>query len=206
VLSLAEQRNKLLVRASEAFRRGDVASAKKFSTEASTLNSQYESESLSAAHSIVKARLRELRSRLLANDSSSGSNSSAQSTEAGARGMKGKIVGSGLGLCLGVVRQSALQGNSAALSVDERSECLLDLHGLHAKEAVELTEEFLLGLESEGVQGLAYVAVGKGKHSSKETDRRRVKVGGFVRQWLSSYAYPFAESEGVLVVDHLSHL
>lgn len=206
VLSLAEQRNKLLARASEAFRRGDVASAKKFSGEASTLNSQYESESLSAAHSIVKARLKELHSRLLANDSSSGSNFSAQSTEPGTRGMKGKIVGSGLGLCLGVVRQSALQGNSASLSVDERSECLLDLHGLHAKEAVELTEEFLLGLESEGVQGLAYVAVGKGKHSSRETDKRRVKVGGFVRQWLSSYAYPFAESEGVLVVDHLSHL
>lgn len=204
-LSLAEQRNKLLARASEAYRKGDVASAKKFSKEASSLNHQYEDESRTAAHAIVKDRLRELRSRL--NDpATSGSNASAQSTEAGARNLRGKVVGSGLGVCLGVVRPGALQGNSANISVDERTECLLDLHGLHAKEAVELTEEFLLGLEAEGMQGLAYLAIGKGKHSSKETDKRRVKVAGFIKQFLSSYSYPFAESEGVLVVDHLSHL
>lgn len=209
VLSLAEQRNKLLARASEAFRKGDVASAKKFSKEASTLNHQYEDESRTAAHAIVKERLRELRSRLL-DPSGSGSNASCQSNEAGARNLRGKIVGNGLGLCLGAVRPGALQGSqassiTASLSVDERTECLLDLHGLHAKEAVELTEEYLLGLEAEGMQGLAYLAIGKGKHSSKETDKRRVKVAGFVKQFLSSYSYPFAESDGVLVVDHLSH-
>ncbi|GAC94796.1 hypothetical protein PHSY_002369 [Pseudozyma hubeiensis SY62] len=208
-LSLAEQRNKLLARASEAFRKGDVASAKKFSKEASSLNHQYEDESRTAAHAIVKERMRELRSRL--NDpSTSGSSASSQSNEAGARNLRGKVVGNGLGLCLGVVRPGALQGSqassiTASLSADERTECLLDLHGLHAKEAVELTEEFLLGLEAEGVQGLAYLAIGKAKHSSKETDKRRVKLGGFVKQFLSSYAYPFAESDGVLVVDHLSH-
>lgn len=208
-LSLAEQRNKLLARASEAYRKGDVASAKKFSKEASSLNHQYEDESRSAAHSIIKERMRELRSRL--NDpAASGSNASSQSNEAGARGMRGQIVGNGLGLCLGVVRPGALQGSqastaSANLSVDERTECLLDLHGLHAKEAVELTERFLLGLEAEGIQGLAYLAIGKAKHSSKETDKRRVKVSGFVKQFLSSYSYPFAESDGVLVVDHLTH-
>ncbi|CDR88869.1 uncharacterized protein SPSC_05701 [Sporisorium scitamineum] len=208
-LSLAEQRNKLLARASEAYRRGDVASAKKFSKEASSLNHQYEDESRTAAHAIVKERMRELRSRL--NDpNASGSNASCQSNEAGARNLRGKIVGSGLGLCLGVVRPGSLQGSQASsiaanLSVDERTECLLDLHGLHAKEAVELTEEFLLGLEAEGLQGLAYLAIGKAKHSSRETDKRRVKVGGFIKQFLSSYSYPFAESDGVLVVDHLTH-
>lgn len=208
-LSLAEQRNKLLARASEAYRRGDVASAKKFSKEASSLNHQYEDESRTAAHAIVKERMRELRSRL--NDpNASGSNASCQSNEAGARNLRGKIVGSGLGLCLGVVRPGSLQGSQASsitanLSVDERTECLLDLHGLHAKEAVELTEEFLLGLEAEGLQGLAYLAIGKAKHSSKETDKRRVKVGAFIKQFLSSYSYPFAESDGVLVVDHLTH-
>lgn len=208
-LSLAEQRNKLLVRASEAYRRGDVASAKRFSKEASSLNHQYEDESRTAAHAIVKERMRELRSRL--NDPNvSGSNASCQSNEAGARNLRGKVVGSGLGLCLGVVRPGSLQGSQASpitanLSVDERTECLLDLHGLHAKEAVELTEEFLLGLEAEGLQGLAYLAIGKAKHSSKETDKRRVKVGGFIKQFLSSYSYPFAESDGVLVVDHLTH-
>ncbi|SNX87023.1 uncharacterized protein MEPE_05733 [Melanopsichium pennsylvanicum] len=204
-LSLAEQRNKLLVRASEAYRKGDVASAKKFSKEASSLNHQYENESRTAAHGIVKERLQELRSRL--NDpNASGSDASAQSNEAGARNVRGKIVGNGLGVCLGVVRPTSLAGSqSANLSVDERTECLLDLHGLHAKEAVELTEEFLLGLESEGMQGLAYLAIGKGKHSSKETDKRRVKVSGFIKQFLSSYLYPFAEADGVLVIDHLSH-
>ncbi|KAI3484892.1 hypothetical protein L1887_51946 [Cichorium endivia] len=204
VLSLAEQRNKLLARASEAYRKGDVASASKYSKEASTLNQQYESESRTAAHAIVKERLGELRSRL--NDPNLSGSNSAQSTEAGARSLRGKVVGNGLGVCLGVLRPGALQGSiTASLSMDERTECLLDLHGLHAKEAVELTEEFLLGLEAEGIQGLAYLAIGKAKHSSKETDKRRVKVGGFVRQFLSSYAYPFAESDGVLVVDHLSH-
>ncbi|UTT90723.1 hypothetical protein NDA17_006875 [Ustilago hordei] len=205
VLSLAEQRNKLLARASEAYRKGDVASASKFSKEASSLNHRYEDESRTAAHAIVKDRLVELRARL--NDPfASGSNAAAQSTEAGTRNLRGKVVGNGLGLCLGAVRRGALQGNSANLSVDERTECLLDLHGLHAKEAVELTEKFLLGLEAEAIQGLAYLAIGKGKHSSKETDRRRVAVEGFVKQFLSSYSYPFAESEGLLVVDHLSHL
>lgn len=209
VLSLAEQRNKLLARASEAYRRGDVASAKKFSKEAWSLNHQYEDESRTAAHAIVKERLGELRSRL-SDPNTSGSNAAAHSTEAGARNQRGKIVGNGLGLCLGVVRPAALQGSQALslmanLSADERTECLLDLHGLHAKEAVELAEEFLLGLEAEGMQGLAYLAIGKGKHSSKETDKRRVKVGGFIKQFLSSYSYPFAESDGVLVVDHLSH-
>lgn len=208
-LTLAEQRNKLLARASEAYRKGDVASAKKFSKEASSLNHQYEDESRTAAHAIVKERMRELRSRI--NDpGASGSNAASLSNEAGSRGMRGKLVGNGLGICLGVVRPGALQGSQASsatanLSVDERTECLLDLHGLHAKEAVELTEQFLLGLEAEGIQGLAYLAIGKAKHSSKETDKRRVKVGGFIKQFLSSYSYPFAESDGVLVVDHLTH-
>ncbi|KAF6766963.1 protein of unknown function DUF1771 [Kalmanozyma brasiliensis GHG001] len=208
-LTLAEQRNKLLARASEAYRKGDVASAKKFSKEASSLNHQYEDESRTAAHGIIKERMRELRSRI--NDpGASGSTASSQSNEAGSRGMRGKLVGNGLGICLGVVRPGALQGSQASsatanLSVDERTECLLDLHGLHAKEAVEMTEQFLLGLEAEGIQGLAYLAIGKAKHSSKETDKRRVKVGGFIKQFLSSYSYPFAESDGVLVVDHLTH-
>ncbi|SJX64679.1 uncharacterized protein SRS1_15495 [Sporisorium reilianum f. sp. reilianum] len=208
-LVLAEQRNKLLARASDAYRRGDVASAKKYSKEASLLNHQYEDESRTAAHAIIKERMRELRSRLK-DPNASGSNASCQSNEAGARALRGKVVGSGLGLCLGVVRPGSLQGSQASsitanLSVDERTECLLDLHGLHAKEAVELTEEFLLGLETEGLQGLAYLAIGKAKHSSKETDKRRVKVAEFIRQFLSSYSYPFAESDGVLVVDHLTH-
>ncbi len=143
VLSLAEQRNKLLARASEAYRKGDVASASKYSKEASTLNQQYESESRTAAHAIVKERLGELRSRL--NDPNLSGSNSAQSTEAGARSLRGKVVGNGLGVCLGVLRPGALQGSiTASLSMDERTECLLDLHGLHAKEAVELTEEFLL--------------------------------------------------------------
>ncbi|PWY98068.1 hypothetical protein BCV70DRAFT_202240 [Testicularia cyperi] len=208
-LTLAEQRNKLLARASEAYRKGDVASAKKYSKEASSLNHQYEDESRVASRDLLKQRLQELRARI--NDPhASGSSAANQSDEAGARGLRGKAVGNGLGVCLGVARPSSLAASSAAslssqLSIDERSECLLDLHGLHSKEAVEITEEFLLGLESEGIQGLAYLAVGKEKHSSRDSDRRRVKIAAFIKQFLASYAYPFAESDGIIVVDHLSH-
>ncbi|KAN0062539.1 hypothetical protein ACQY0O_005071 [Thecaphora frezii] len=210
-LALAEQRNKLLARASDAFRRGDFASAKKWSREASQMNEKFQEESRGAAREILRERMKALRTRLTDPIEAGASVTANQSDEPGARGMKGKLVGNGLGVCLGVVKTSALQASmpssmASNLSADERTECFLDLHGLHSQEAVEVVEEFVLGLERENIQGLAYLGIGRERHSSKETDKRRVKVAGFVKQFLSSYGYPFAECEGVLVVDPCTHI
>ncbi|EPQ31160.1 uncharacterized protein PFL1_01348 [Pseudozyma flocculosa PF-1] len=210
-LALAEQRNKLLARASDAFRRGDFAAAKKWSREAAEMNERFQDQSRGAARDILRERMNALRTRLTDPVEAGPSVTANQSDEPGARGMRGKVVGNGLGVCLGVVKPAALQASmpsamASHLSVDERTECFLDLHGLHSQEAVELVEEFLLGLESEGLQGLAYLAIGRERHSSKETDKRRVKVAGFVKQFLSGYSYPFAEWDGVLVVDHCTHV
>ena len=210
-LVLAEQRNKILARASEAFRRGDFGCAKKLSQEASDINSRFQDESRSAARKLLRERMREIRAKVTDPIEAGSAVTANQSDEAGAKGMKGKVVGGGLGICLGVVRAGALQTSmpssmACGLSVEERSESLLDLHGLHSQEAVEVVEEFLLGLEREGMQGLAYLAIGREKHSSRGTDRRRVKLGGFIKQFLGSYAYPFAECDGVLVVDPCTHV
>lgn len=74
----------------------------------------------------------------------------------------------------------------------------------HAAEAQEVAEAFLLGLESEQVQGLAYLAVGVGKHSAPgQPNAGRLNTA--VKQFLTAWAYPHAEVEGVLVVDPLVH-
>lgn len=118
-----------------------------------------------------------------------------------------------MALCLGVAKRESLPhgGGSATLSCAERTEILVDLHGLHSSEAVEIVEEVLLALEepggeAEGMRGLVYLAVGVGKHTSTATDKRRgTKVGQGVKTWLGGWGYPHAEVEGVVVVDGLSH-
>jgi hypothetical protein len=96
---------------------------------------------------MLKERHLELSERLRTGSDGGGwgSNGNASVDEAGARGLRGKIVGAGMGVCLGVARKDALGAINGAreLSVEERTECLLDCHGLHASEAVEVVEEFL---------------------------------------------------------------
>ncbi|PWN48151.1 hypothetical protein IE53DRAFT_210622 [Violaceomyces palustris] len=205
-LSLADQRNRLLGRASEAWKKGDGLSAKKFSSEAWELNRRFEEESRTAARKLVMERMEEMRKRL--GDADSGSCRFNLSEEPGCRGMRGRIVGNGLGLCLGVSRAEKTGGGGGVnfpLSPEERTESLLDLHGLHSGEAVELVEDFLLGLERENVRGLAYLAVGAGKHSSAATNQRRIKLAGHVKTFLASWGYPFAEYEGLIVCDPCCH-
>lgn len=131
------------------------------------------------------------------------------STEPAARGLKGRVLANGLALCLGVARKEALptSAGGATLSAAERTEILVDLHGLHASEAVEIVEEVLLSLEEESeMRGLVYLAVGVGKHTSVATDKRRgTRVSAGVKGWLSGWGYPHVEWEGVVGVDGLSH-
>jgi len=125
--------------------------------------------------------------------------SSAQaSEEPGARGLRGRWIGGGLGLCLGVARRATA---GPALSLDERTEAMLDLHGLHVSEALEACEQFLLALPAEGFRGLCYLCVGAGKHSA----RTRGKLSTQVREFLTSWGYPHAEYDGVIACDPCTH-
>ncbi|KDN41341.1 hypothetical protein K437DRAFT_269738 [Tilletiaria anomala UBC 951] len=210
-LALSDGRNRALAKAGEAWRRGDGAAARAWSQEGTALNARLAEESKTAAQALLRERHAELRERLLNSGSDGGGwgTGAAASDEPGAKGMRGKLVGAGLGVCLGVARKEGVPGG-AKLAVEERVECLLDLHGLHAIEAVEMAEVFLLGLERENLRGLAYLAVGEGRHSARvsarDGDRRRMQLSGAVKQFLASWGYPFASVEGVLVVDPCTHL
>ncbi|CAO1617068.1 unnamed protein product [Parajaminaea phylloscopi] len=212
VAPLIEQRNRCLAKASEAFRAGDNAVARKWSSEGQALNVKIAERSPSIARDIVRERHRDLQERLQAPSGADGGgwgSSGNASDEPGARGLRGSSVGNGLGLCLGVARKDALPPQCAQLTLEERTECFLDAHGLHAGEAIDVIEEFLLALEqregSHTMRGLVYLAVGSSRHTSTSTDRRRVKLAGAVKGFLGSWGYPFAEHDGVLAVDHLTH-
>lgn len=205
-MSLSDKRNKCLARAAEAWKAGNGAEARKWSREGQSLNRILQEESRSLARSIVRSRHEEMRNRM-ASETGQGV-LDASTDERGARGLRGKAMGADLGICLGVVpmRAPTAPANLASLSLDERTDVLMDCHLLHASEAVELVEEFLMGLEREQFRGLAYLAVGLGKHTSTETDRRRVGLMPAIKSFLSNWNYPFTEHDGVLVVDPLTHL
>ena len=133
-LQLSEHRNRALAKASEAWKRGDGAGARKWSQEAASLNARLAEESKVAADAMIRERHADLRDRLLNTGSDGGGwgSGAAVSDEPGARGLRGKLVGSGLGVCLGVARKENLPGGSK-LDMEERVECLLDLHGLVRK-------------------------------------------------------------------------
>ena len=64
----------------------------------------------------------------------------------GARPFRLCIGGAGLGVYLGIASQSS--SGDTKMTPEERTEALLDLHGLHAAEATEVLEEFLLAVGS----------------------------------------------------------
>jgi len=137
--------------------------------------------------------------KVAAGGDAGGWGSSAQaSDEPGARGLRGRWIGGGLGLCLGVARRATA---GPGLSLEERTEAMLDLHGLHVSEALEACEQFLLALPAEGFRGLCYLCVGAGKHSA----RARGKLSTHVREFLASWGYPHAEYDGVIACDPCTH-
>ena len=68
------------------------------------------------------------------------------SDDYGDRTARGRISGAGLGVCLGIASQNV--GGEKKLTPEERTEVMLDLHGLHSAEATEVLEEFLLAVSS----------------------------------------------------------
>lgn len=204
-LALTEKRNKCLARAAEAYKAGNGAEARKWSHEGQTINQSIQEESKSLARTMLRGRHDEIRSRL-ANESTQTGLVDASIDERGSRGLRGKSMGAELGVCLGVVPNRGIAGvNVANLSMEERMDVLMDCHLLHASEAIDLIEEFLMGLENEQFRGLAFLAVGLGKHTSSDSDRRRVGLAPAIKSFLTSWNYPFADHDGILVVDPLSH-
>lgn len=66
------------------------------------------------------------------------------SDDPGDRSVRGRICGAGLGVLLGIASQNV--SGDTKLTPEERTEAMLDLHGLHAAEATEVLEEFLLAV------------------------------------------------------------
>ena len=137
-LQLGAARNACLSRAADAWRRGDGAAAKRFSREGHELNAKMSSEMADAASQLVKERAKVAEQAVRGRDA-------AWSDDPGDRTSRGKVVGNGLGVCLGIARLD-VGGVEKKLSPEERTEVALDLHGLHANEATEVLESFLLAV------------------------------------------------------------
>ena len=138
-LRLGAARNACLSRAADAWRRGDGAAAKRFSREGHDLNAKMAAEMVEAAGKLVRERARLAEQAVRGRDAS-------WSDDPGDRTARGRICGAGLGVYLGIASQST--SGDSKLTPEERTEALLDLHGLHAAEATEVLEEFLLAVSS----------------------------------------------------------
>jgi hypothetical protein len=135
-LQLGAARNACLSRAADAWRRGDGAAAKRFSREGHDLNAKMSAEMAEAAGKLVRERAKLAEQAVRARDS-------GWSDEPGDRTSRGRLCGGSLGVCLGIASKHIGGGK---LTSEERSESMLDLHGLHSNEATEVLEEFLLSV------------------------------------------------------------
>ncbi|EKM50388.1 uncharacterized protein PHACADRAFT_152320 [Phanerochaete carnosa HHB-10118-sp] len=196
---LGAARNACLVRAADAWKKGDGAAAKRFSREGHDLNAKMSAEMAQAAGRLVRERARLAEQVVKTRDS-------MWSDDYGDRSAKGRICGAGLGVTLGIASQTV--GDGKKLTPEERTEVMLDLHGLHSTEATEVVEEFLLALEREHFYGLAYLVVGEEKHTGTQDPARgasRARLAAGVREWLHLWGYPWSERDGVVCVDPLTH-
>ncbi|KAH7927871.1 hypothetical protein BV22DRAFT_1006044 [Leucogyrophana mollusca] len=198
-LQLGAARNACLSRAADAWRRGDGAAAKRFSREGHDLNAKMGSEMTEAAGKLVRERAKLAEQAVKGRDL-------GWSDDAGDRTSRGRVCGGGLGVCLGIASHGI--GGDAKSTSEERTESMLDLHGLHSNEATEVLEEFLLALEREHFLGLAFVVVGEEKHTGTQDAARgasRARLAAGVREWLHRWGYPWSERDGVICVDPLTH-
>lgn len=202
-IELGGARNVALSRAAEAWKRGDGASAKAFSRQAHELNAKMGKETAEAAEKLVKERARTSLEAAMARDTSWSDDPVDRST-------RGKPAGGGLGVQLGVAsdRIGGIGTSGGKLTSQERTEVLLDLHGLHSSEGVEVMEEFLLALERENFMGLAYIVVGEEKHTGTQDPNRgasRQRLAAGVKEFLHRWQYPWNERDGIVCIDPLTH-
>jgi hypothetical protein len=136
-LQLGAARNACLSRAADAWRRGDGAAAKRFSREGHDLNGKMSVEMTEAAGKLVRERAKLSQEAVRSRDAN-------WSDDAGDRTSRGRICGGGLGVCMGIANRDI--GGDGKLTPEERTENLLDLHGLHSNEATDVLEQFLLAV------------------------------------------------------------
>jgi Domain of unknown function (DUF1771)/Zinc finger C-x8-C-x5-C-x3-H type (and similar) len=137
-LQLGAARNACLSRAADAWRRGDGSAAKRFSREGHDLNGKMAAELTISAGTVVRERTKLIEQAVKARDS-------AWSDDPGDHSARGRTCGNGLGIILGIARRD-VSGEQRDLKPDERMESVMDLHGIHAAEATEILEEFLLAV------------------------------------------------------------
>ncbi|KAG1876623.1 hypothetical protein DFJ58DRAFT_755294 [Suillus subalutaceus] len=190
-LQLGAARNACLSRAADAWRRGDGAAAKRFSREGHDLNAKMGNEMTTAASKLVRERAKVAEQAVKSRDL-------GWSDDAGDRTARGRSCGGGLGVCLGIA--STTTGGDSKLTSEERTESMLDLHGLHSNEATDVLEEFLLAV--------TFLIVGEEKHTGTQDAARgasRARLASGVREWLHRWGYPWSERDGIICVDALTH-
>ncbi len=137
-LQLGAARNACLSRAADAWRRGDGSAAKRFSREGHDLNAKMSTELTLSAGAVVRERAKVIEQVVRARDG-------AWSDDPADHSARGRVCGNGLGIILGIARRDVSR-EQRELKPDERTEAALDLHGIHAAEATEILEGFLLGV------------------------------------------------------------
>jgi hypothetical protein len=137
-LQLGAARNACLSRAADAWRRGDGSAAKRFSREGHDLNGKMAGELTLSAGAVVRERVKLIEQVVRARDG-------AWSDDPADHGARGHVCGNGLGIILGIARRD-VSGEQRELKPEERTEAVIDLHGIHAAEATEILEEFLLAV------------------------------------------------------------
>ncbi|KAI0343140.1 hypothetical protein BDW22DRAFT_1428572 [Trametopsis cervina] len=200
---LGATRNESLNRAALAWKNGDGAAAKRFTREGHDLNAKMSAELVQAAGRLVRERAKLVEQTL---------KNSVWSDDSADRAFSaGKICAAGLGVCLGVTAHtvaSQIAADGKKLSPEERTEVMIDLHGLQVAEATEVMEEFLLALERDHFIGLAYLIVDEdGQSAAQDTARAasRARLATGAREWLHLWGYPWSERDGVICVDPLTH-
>ena len=137
-LQLGAARNACLSRAADAWRRGDGSAAKRFSREGHDLNAKMAAELTLSAGAVVRERAKLIEQVVKSRDG-------AWSDDPADHSARGRVCGNGLGVILGIARRD-VSGEQRELKPDERTESLVDIHGIHAAEATEILEEFLLAV------------------------------------------------------------
>ena len=219
-IKLGQSRNACLARAAEAWRRGDGATAKRFSREANVLNERMTVETADAAANLVRQRRTQAQEAIRARGE--------WSNDPEDRPSKGKECAGGLGVVMGVAGPNILGPACESLTISERTEVLLDLHMLHANEASDVLEDFLMAvssmprpifvttylivtllqLERENFHGLAYIVVGDERHvGTQDTGRgaSRHRLASGIKMFLQRYGYPWSEGGGCICIDPLTH-
>ena len=201
-LELGANRNKCLARASDCWKRGDGAGARKWSREAQDWNRQVAIEGRDSAVRIIEERKKLLKQAL--HDQAGGK--AGTTDDVNDRRVRGAEKAGGI--CLGVVSQSFLPSNVRAQTIDERTEVALDLHGLHSDEAVSFLGDFLLKLEHEQFAGIAYVVIGQQKHSGQQDPEagktaHRLRLEQACTEFLFEQGWPWVNHNGILSIDAL---